>query len=106
MQITDVAKFSAAGLARGCLRRAITSAISISARTMAEWIAEIRKHPGKYSYASAGHGTPHHIFMELLKPAASQAGGAGHAIVDLWEGRRGPASQRAARADGRAVIAA
>jgi len=40
---------------------------SFPARTLAEWIAEVRKHPGKYTYASAGYGTPHHIFMELLK---------------------------------------
>jgi tripartite-type tricarboxylate transporter receptor subunit TctC len=37
------------------------------ARTMREWIAEVKKHPGKYSYASSGNGSPHHIFMELLK---------------------------------------
>lgn len=37
------------------------------ARTMKEWIAEVKKHPGKYSYASSGSGSPHHIFMELLK---------------------------------------
>jgi tripartite-type tricarboxylate transporter receptor subunit TctC len=37
------------------------------ARTMKEWIAEVKKHPGKYSYASSGTGSPHHIFMELLK---------------------------------------
>ena len=23
--------------------------------------------PGKYSYASSGSGSPHHVFMELLK---------------------------------------
>jgi tripartite-type tricarboxylate transporter receptor subunit TctC len=37
------------------------------ARTMKEWIAEIRSKPGKYSYGSSGVGSPHHIFMELLK---------------------------------------
>jgi tripartite-type tricarboxylate transporter receptor subunit TctC len=37
------------------------------ARTMKEWIAVVRANPGKYSYASSGGGSPHHIFMELLK---------------------------------------
>jgi tripartite-type tricarboxylate transporter receptor subunit TctC len=37
------------------------------AKTMREWIDEVKKNPGKYRYASAGIGTPHHIFMELLK---------------------------------------
>lgn len=37
------------------------------ARTMKQWIAEVKRHPGKYSYASSGTGSPHHIFMELLK---------------------------------------
>jgi tripartite-type tricarboxylate transporter receptor subunit TctC len=66
---------------------------SFPARTMAEWIAEVKKRPGKYTYASAGHGTPHHIFMELLK---TQLGldivhvpykGSSSAIADLLEGR-------------------
>jgi tripartite-type tricarboxylate transporter receptor subunit TctC len=34
---------------------------------MREWIDEVKRNPGKYRYASAGMGTPHHIFMELLK---------------------------------------
>jgi tripartite-type tricarboxylate transporter receptor subunit TctC len=63
------------------------------ARTMTEWIAEVKKHPGKYTYASAGHGTPHHIFMELLK---TQLGldivhvpykGSSSAMTDLLSGR-------------------
>jgi tripartite-type tricarboxylate transporter receptor subunit TctC len=37
------------------------------AHSMKEWIAEVKNHPGKYSYASSGNGSPHHIFMELLK---------------------------------------
>ena len=66
---------------------------SFPARTMAEWIAEIKQHPGKYTYASAGHGTPHHIFMELLK---TQLGldithvpykGSSSAMTDLLTGR-------------------
>ena len=40
---------------------------SFPAKNMREWIAEVKKNPGKYSYASSGIGSPHHIFMELLK---------------------------------------
>jgi tripartite-type tricarboxylate transporter receptor subunit TctC len=66
---------------------------SFPARTMQEWVAEVRKHPGKYTYASSGHGTPHHIFMELLK---TQLGldivhvpykGSSSAMTDLLTGR-------------------
>jgi tripartite-type tricarboxylate transporter receptor subunit TctC len=40
---------------------------SFPAKTMREWIDEVRRSPGKYLYGSSGVGTPHHIFMELLK---------------------------------------
>lgn len=37
------------------------------AKSAQEFIAQTRKAPGKFSYASAGPGSPHHIAMELLK---------------------------------------
>lgn len=40
---------------------------SFPAKNMPEWIDEVRRNPGKYLYGSSGVGTPHHIFMELLK---------------------------------------
>jgi tripartite-type tricarboxylate transporter receptor subunit TctC len=40
---------------------------SFPAKNMREWIDEVRRNPGKYLYGSSGVGTPHHIFMELLK---------------------------------------
>lgn len=32
-----------------------------------QWIDEVRKAPGRFSYASPGIGTPHHMAMELIK---------------------------------------
>jgi tripartite-type tricarboxylate transporter receptor subunit TctC len=32
-----------------------------------QWIEEVKKAPGRLSYASPGVGTPHHLAMELLK---------------------------------------
>jgi tripartite-type tricarboxylate transporter receptor subunit TctC len=66
---------------------------SFPARTMAEWIAEVRKNPGKYTYASAGPGTPHHIFMERLKTELGlnivhvPYKGSSSAMTDLISGR-------------------
>jgi tripartite-type tricarboxylate transporter receptor subunit TctC len=66
---------------------------SFTARTMKDWIAEVKRNPGKYSYASSGTGSPHHIFMELLK---KQLGldivhvpykGSSGAMVDLLSGK-------------------
>lgn len=33
----------------------------------AQWIELVKKNPGKYSYASPGIGSPHHLAMELIK---------------------------------------
>lgn len=37
------------------------------ARTMREWLAYVKAHPGKVDYASVGNGSPHHLTMEMLK---------------------------------------
>jgi tripartite-type tricarboxylate transporter receptor subunit TctC len=36
-------------------------------RNVKEMIELIKAHPGKYNYASVGNGSPHHLFMEMLK---------------------------------------
>jgi tripartite-type tricarboxylate transporter receptor subunit TctC len=35
--------------------------------TVQQWIEAMKKEPGKFSYASPGIGTPHHMAMELIK---------------------------------------
>lgn len=65
----------------------------IPANTLKEFVAWVKAHPGKVSYASAGPGTPHHIAGEMFK---SMAGvdmlqvpykGTGPALVDLLANR-------------------
>jgi tripartite-type tricarboxylate transporter receptor subunit TctC len=66
---------------------------SFPANTMREWIDEVKRNHGKYRYASAGIGTPHHIFMELLKKQFSldithiPYKGSVEAVPDLLSGR-------------------
>jgi tripartite-type tricarboxylate transporter receptor subunit TctC len=65
----------------------------VSARNTKEFIALMKKNPGKYNYASAGSGTVHHLAGELFK---IQTGtfithipyrGAGPAMNDLLAGQ-------------------
>ncbi len=41
------------------------------ARNLKEFVEIIRKNPGKYTFASPGNGTPHHLAMELFKQRSS-----------------------------------
>jgi tripartite-type tricarboxylate transporter receptor subunit TctC len=40
---------------------------SFPAKTVREFIDQVKKNPGKFNYASSGSGSPHHLFMEVLK---------------------------------------
>jgi tripartite-type tricarboxylate transporter receptor subunit TctC len=59
-ELTPIARLGATNF---CL----TVVPSFPGRTMSDWIAVVRKSPGKYTYGSSGNGSPQHIFMELLK---------------------------------------
>ncbi len=65
----------------------------VQAKTLAEFIAQLKANPGKLNYGSAGNGTTHHLTGELFK---LQAGvnlvhvpyrGAGPALADLIAGQ-------------------
>ena len=38
-----------------------------AAKNVREFIELVKKNPGKFNYASSGSGSPHHLFMEVLK---------------------------------------
>lgn len=37
------------------------------AKNVREFIDQVKRNPGKFNYASSGSGSPHHLFMEVLK---------------------------------------
>jgi len=48
-------------------RLALVTHPSVSATSVAEFVALAKAQPGKLNYASPGNGTPHHLAMELFK---------------------------------------
>jgi tripartite-type tricarboxylate transporter receptor subunit TctC len=71
----------------------LISGPSLPARNLKELIDLIRKKPGQFNYASSGTGTPHHLYMEVLK---KQLGvdiqhipykGSAQAIIDFYSGK-------------------
>ena len=55
-------------VSRGAIVLAVHSAVPAS--TLSEFIAEAKRSPGKFSYASAGSGTPPHLSAEFFKSVA------------------------------------
>ena len=45
----------------------LIGAPAFPARNVKDMLDLIKAHPGKYNYASVGNGSPHHLFMEVLK---------------------------------------
>ena len=60
---------------------------AVPAKTVAELVALVRATPGKYSYASAGVGTPSHLLGERFRQALNLD------IVHVPYGGTGPATQ-------------
>ena len=62
-------------------------------KTAGEFVAALRKQPGRLNYASPGVGTPHHLSMELFKNTAQvflthiPYRGTGPAVTDLLGGQ-------------------
>src|SRR5215813_5739288 len=71
----------------------MTVPVSSSARSVADFIAHAKAHPGKVTFASSGHGTSVHLAGELFKRMAGidilhvPYRGAGPALNDLLPGR-------------------
>jgi tripartite-type tricarboxylate transporter receptor subunit TctC len=65
----------------------------VQASNLAEFIALVKKNPGKYNYGSAGNGTSHHLAGELFKLQTKTFithipyRGAGPALQDLIAGQ-------------------
>lgn len=70
----------------------VVNPAKVSAKTLAEFIADAKANPGKIDYASAGIGTTHHLAGELFKLLAGvnlnhvPYRGAGPAMQDLVAG--------------------
>ncbi len=66
---------------------------SVPAKDLAEFVALVKKNPGKYAFASAGSGSPQHLAGEMLKLAHGidllhvPYKGSGPAIADVVGGQ-------------------
>jgi tripartite-type tricarboxylate transporter receptor subunit TctC len=64
--IDPVKDFSPVSLV-GSVNFFLVTSPSFPAKNVKEFIDQVKKNPGKFNYASSGSGSPHHLFMEVLK---------------------------------------
>jgi len=64
--IDPVKDFAAVSLV-GSVNFFLVTSPSFPAKNVKEFIDQVKKNPGKFNYASSGSGSPHHLFMEVLK---------------------------------------
>lgn len=64
--IDPVKDFAAVSLV-GSVNFFLVTSPAFPAKNVREFIDQAKKNPGKFNYASSGSGSPHHLFMEVLK---------------------------------------
>ena len=64
--IDPVKDFAAVSLV-GSVNFFLVTSPGFPAKNVKEFIDQVKKNPGKFNYASSGSGSPHHLFMEVLK---------------------------------------
>lgn len=65
-KVDPVADFAAVSLV-GSVNFFLVTSPSFPPKSVKEFIEHVKKNPGKFNYASSGSGSPHHLFMEVLK---------------------------------------
>ena len=64
--INPVKDFAAVSLV-GSVNFFLVTSPAFPVKNVNEFIAQVKRNPGKFNYASSGSGSPHHLFMEVLK---------------------------------------
>lgn len=72
----------------------------LPARTLGEFVAQVKSHPGKYNYASVGNASASHLAMELFKAQA------GLSLTHVPYGGGPPATQALIAGDAQALFTA
>ena len=65
-QVDPVKDFAPVSLV-GSVNFFLVTSPSFPAKSVRDFIDLVKRNPGKYNYASSGSGSPHHLFMEVLK---------------------------------------
>jgi len=64
--LDPVKDFAAVSLV-GSVNFFLVTSPGLPAKNMKDFLELVKKNPGKFNYASSGNGSPHHLFMEVLK---------------------------------------